>query len=193
MRHGAGPYIGAILADHRHRPCHAAAGARRGGCRRLEACAARAARAHSGAGRGGRLRQSRGDPRVRRDHPARTGAARGRAAAAAHPRRRPHAPDDARGNRRSRSSGSRSTISPRPRATCISRCCRTGSMPRPNTRRRTRRCSRRQPHGIARLNQRYAPGDGGRPLPAPASAAGVERRAADSGWDGNASAASSTS
>ena len=73
------------------------------------------------------------DARLRRDDPAGSGAARRRSAEPAHAGRRPDAADDARDASRSRSSGWRSTISPARKAICISRCCRTGPTPRPNT------------------------------------------------------------
>ena len=114
--------------------------------------------------------------RLRRDSAARPGAARRRSRASAHARRGADAADDAGRRSKSRSSGWRSITSRAPRAICISRCSRTGPTPRPNTPKATQPLVGSGGRGVARLNLRYGPAPGGRPLPAAASPPGLERR-----------------
>ena len=91
------------------------------------------------------------------------------------------------------SAASRSTTSAIARATCGSRCCLTGSTPRPSRRPATTSCSprrRRRSTGSTSVTGRH-PGEAPGSCCSTASDAGTRPRAA--GWAGSASAASSTS
>ena len=94
---------------------------------------------------------------------------------------------------KSRSSGWRSTTSRARKASSISRCSRTGPTPRTETVAGDDALLDAAAEGIARLNRRYGPAAGGRPLPPAPSPAGLERRRSGGGWAGSASAASCTS
>ena len=102
--------------------------------------------------------------------------ARRRSRASAHARRRADAADHAARPSRSRSSGSRSITSRARRATCISRCCPTGSTPATEHVDGDEALLAAAAEGIAELNRRYGPAPGGDALPAAASPARLERR-----------------
>ncbi len=146
QRRGAANYIGGDRAVRGNRSCATALCARRmGPLRRCALALLALLGSHSGARCRRRAGESRRHQRVRCNDPARSGAARRRATASANARGRSHLLDHAAPQSKSRSTGSRSTIWPLPRASCTSRCCRTGSTPRPNLPRRCRRCSRSRP------------------------------------------------